>query len=182
MLLTKDQQFLLGVLRETGWMRQDQVLPLMRLYDPTKVQSHCEAILRHLRYAGELISMDDGLICLAECRGKSADRAMLCALDILLALASGPPIQLTSRVLPYKLCFLLEREGGRIDAFAVLPVEPGRESVTGILLTHQPRDVTVLLFLTNLEQHQLLHLPQRHYFVIRQEGRLRFFQGGDARQ
>ena len=82
----------------------------------------------------------------------------------------------------YKLCFLLEREGGRIDAFGVLPVEPGRESITGILLAQQPQDVTVLLFLTSLEQHQLLHLRQRHYFVIRQEGRLRFFKGGDARQ
>ena len=182
MLLTKDQQFLLGVLRETGWMRRDQVLPLMRLYDPTKVQSHCEAILRYLRYAGELIPMDDGLICLAERREKAVNHEMLCALDILLALASGPPIQLTSRVPPYTLRFLLEREGGRIDAFAVLPVEPGRESITGILLAQQPQDVTVLLFLTNLEQHRLLHLRQRHYFIIRQEGRLRFFKGGDARK
>ena len=49
MLLTKDQQYLLGVLRETGWMRRDQVLPLMRLYDSAKEQSHCEAILRLLR-------------------------------------------------------------------------------------------------------------------------------------
>ena len=172
MLLTKDQRFLLGVLRETGWMRRDQLLPLMRLYDPAKVQSHC----------GELIPMDDGLICLAELRGKGVDHAMLCALDILLSLASGPPIQLTSRVPPYKLCFLLEREGGRIDAFAVLPVEPGRESITDILLAQQPQNVTVLLFLTSLEQHQLLHLRQRHYFVVRQDGRLRFFKGGEASQ
>lgn len=182
MLLTKDQQFLLGVLRETGWMRRDQVLPLMRLYDHTKAPAHCEAILRHLRYAGELIPMGDGLICLAELRGKGADHEMLCALDILLSLASGPPIQMTSRLPPYKLCFLLEREGGRIDAFAVLLVEPGRESMIGSLLAQQPQDVTVLLFLTSLEQHNLLHLRQRHYFVIRQEGRLRFFRGGDARQ
>lgn len=163
-------------------MRRDQLLSLMRLYDPTKVQSHCEAILRHLRYAGELIPMDDGLICLAELRGKGVDHAMLCALDILLSLASGPPIQLTSRVPPYKLCFLLEREGGRIDAFAVLPVEPGRESITDILLAQQPQDVTVLLFLASLEQNQLLHLRQRHCFVVRQDGRLRFFKGGEASQ
>lgn len=182
MLLTKDQQFLLSVLRETGWMRRDQVLPLMRLYDPAKAQSHCEAILRHLRYAGELIPMDDGMICLAELRGEGADHEMLCALDILLSLASGPPLQLKSRVPPYKLCFLLEREGGRIGAFAVLPVEPGRESIIGILLAQQPQNVTVLLFLTSLEQCQLLRLSQRHYFVIRQDGKLRFFKGGDARQ
>ena len=76
---------------------------------------------------------------------------MLCALDILLSLAVGPPLQLTSRRPPYKLCFLLERgrESGKIDAFAVLPVEPGREQLVSILLAQQSQDVTVLLSLSD---------------------------------
>lgn len=84
----------------------------------------------------------------------------------------------------YKLCFLLERgrESGKIDAFAVLPVEPGREQLVSILLAQQSQDVTVLLSLSDLEQHRLLHINQRHYFVIRKEGRLRFFKGGEASQ
>ena len=89
-----------------------------------------------------------------------------------------------SRRPPYKLCFLLERgrESGKIDAFAVLPVEPGREQLVSILLAQQSQDVTVLLSLSDLEQHRLLHINQRHYFVIRKEGRLRFFKGGEASQ
>ena len=147
MLLTNDQRFLLDILREVRYMRLDQILPLMRLRDPAKAKSHCEAILRYLRYAGELL-------------------------------------QLTSRRPPYKLCFLLERgrESGKIDAFAVLPVEPGREQLVSILLAQQSQDVTVLLSLSDLEQHRLLHINQRHYFVIRKEGRLRFFKGGEASQ
>ena len=166
MLLTNDQRFLLDILREVRYMRLDQILPLMRLRDPAKAKSHCEAILRYLRYAGELVP------------------EMLCALDILLSLAVGPPLQLTSRRPPYKLCFLLERgrESGKIDAFAVLPVEPGREQLVSILLAQQSQDVTVLLSLSDLEQHRLLHINQRHYFVIRKEGRLRFFKGGEASQ
>lgn len=182
MLLTNDQRFLLGILREVRCMRRDQLLPLMRLHDPSKATSHCEAILRYLRYAGELVPMGDNLICLAEFRGKEPDPEMLCALDILLSLAISPPLQLTSRRPPYKLCFLLERESGRIDSFAVLPVEPGREQLVSILLTQQSQDVTVLLLLADLEQHRLLHIHQRHYFVIRKEGRLRFFKGGEASQ
>lgn len=182
MLLTKDQRFLLSILRETGYMRRAQVLPLMRLYDPSKQEPHCEAILRHLRYAGELIPVGEDLLCLAELRERKPDEEMLRALDILLALAAGPPIQITSRKAPYKLCFLLERENGRVDLFGILPVEPGREQISCILLAQQPKDVTVLFDLSSLEQHRLLQIPQRHYFVVRQDGRLRFFKGGDAGQ
>lgn len=165
MLLTNDQRFLLDILREVRYMRLDQILPLMRLRDPAKAKSHCEAILRYLRYAGELVPVGDDLVCLAEFRGQEADPEMLCALDILLSLAVGPPLQLTSRRPPYKLCFLLERgrESGKIDAFAVLPVEPGREQLVSILLAQQSQDVTVLLSLSDLEQHRLLHINQRHY-------------------
>lgn len=182
MLLTSDQQFLLSILREVRYMRLDQILPLMRLYDPSKAKHHCEAMLRYLRYAGELVPVGDNLVCLAEFRGQEADPEMLCSLDILLSLAVSPPLQLTSRRPPYKLCFLLEREIGKIDAFAVLPVEPGREQLVSILLAQQSQDVTVLLFLSDLGQHRLLHIQQRHYFVIQKEGRLRFFKGGEASQ
>ena len=163
MLLTNDQRFLLDILREVRYMRLDQILPLMRLRDPAKAKSHCEAILRYLRYAGELVPVGDDLVCLAEFRGQEADPEMLCALDILLSLAVGPPLQLTSRRPPSKLCFLLER-------------------LVSILLAQQSQDVTVLLSLSDLEQHRLLHINQRHYFVIRKEGRLRFFKGGEASQ
>ena len=79
MLLTNDQRFLLDILREVRYMRLDQILPLMRLRDPAKAKSHCEAILRYLRYAGELVPVGDDLVCLAEFRGQEADPEMLCA-------------------------------------------------------------------------------------------------------
>lgn len=181
MLLTKDQRFLLSILRETGYMRRSQVLSLMRLYDPAKAAHHCDAILRHLRYAGELVPIGEDLICLAEIRERKPDGEMLRALDILLALATGPPLQITGRKPPYKLCFLLEREDQRLDLFGVLPVEPGREQITCILLEQQPQDMTVLLEVSSLEQYRLLHIHQRHYFVVWQDGRPRFFKGGETR-
>ena len=111
MLLTNDQRFLLDILREVRYMRLDQILPLMRLRDPAKAKSHCEAILRYLRYAGELVPVGDDLVCLAEFRGQEADPEMLCALDILLSLAVGPPLQLTSRRPPYKSASCWSGEG-----------------------------------------------------------------------
>ena len=182
MLLTKDQRFLRSILRETGFIRIGQILPLMRLYAPEKEPHQCEAILRCLRYAGELVPTGGDAVCLPDLRGREPDEEMLRALDMLLALADRPPLQLTSRRQPYKLCFLLERDGVRIDTFAVFPVAPGREQVACILLAQQPQDVTVLLDLASLEQHRLLHIRQRHYFAVQQDGRFRFFKGGDASQ
>lgn len=182
MLLTNDQRYLLSILRETGYMRRTQILPLMRLYNPAKAEPHCEAILRHLRYAGELIPVGEDLVCLAELRERGPDEEMLRAVDILLALATGPPLQIAGRKPPYKLCFLLERGDGRIDPFGVMPVEPGREQLACILLAQQPQDMTALLDLSSLEQHRLLQIHQRHYFVVWQDGRPRFFKGGDTGQ
>ena len=34
MLLTEDQKFFLPILRETGWLRVNQVLPLLRIREP----------------------------------------------------------------------------------------------------------------------------------------------------
>ena len=178
MLLTRDQQFFLSILRETGYMRRDQILPLLRLHDPAKEQRHCDAILR--RYAGELTPLGEDFVCLPEYRETHPDSDMLWALDILLALASGPPLQITGRKPPYKLCFLLAREDGRFDPFAVIPVEPGREQLTCVLLSQQSRDMTLLLALHHLDQHRMLKVNQRHYFVVRQDGRPRFFKGGEA--
>lgn len=136
MLLTNDQRFLLDILQKVHYMRPDQIFPLMRLRDPAKAKSHCEAILRYLRYTRELVPVGDDLVCLAEFRGQEADPEMLCTLNILLSLVVGPPLQLTDRRSSYKPYFLLERgrESRKIDAFAVLPVEPGREQLVSILL------------------------------------------------
>ena len=41
---------------------------------------------------------------------------------------------------------------------------------------------TFLLYLDALDQHRRLILHRDHYFVVEQEGRLRFFKGGEARR
>ena len=50
MNLTEDQRYLLSILRETGFIRLDQVLPLLRINEPRKEPSHAEAMPRRLRY------------------------------------------------------------------------------------------------------------------------------------
>lgn len=170
MYLFEDQKFFLSVLRQTDFIRPDQALPLLRLFDPRKTQGQTEALIRQLRYAGEL-AFSGQLLCSPE---------MLEALDILLAL-SGRRLLEVSRNPPCKLSFLLQRGEDWIDSYAVMIVRQGHEREASLLLNQLAPETTLLLRLDDLGQHGALTVRQSCYFVVRQAGKLRFYKGGEAR-
>ena len=139
MYLFEDQKFFLSVLRQTDFIRPDQALPLLRLFDPRKTQGQTEALIRQLRYAGEL-AFSGQLLCSPE---------MLEALDILLAL-SGRRLLEVSRNPPCKLSFLLQRGEDWIDSYAVMIVRQGYEREASLLLNQLAPETTLLLRLDDL--------------------------------
>ena len=52
--LTEDQRYFMDILETAGFVRTDQVLPLLRINEPQKELKHVEAILCRLRYLGRL--------------------------------------------------------------------------------------------------------------------------------
>ena len=54
MTLTEEQSGFLSILRETGFIRRDQVLPPLRLHTPKKTAEQAEGLLRRLAYLGRL--------------------------------------------------------------------------------------------------------------------------------
>ena len=179
MTLTEEQRFFLSILRETGFIRGDQVLPLLRLYAPKKTAEQAEGLLRRLAYLGRLVRLPVGMIAIPELRERSPDGERLLALDILLALAPARVLRV-SAPRPYALCFALERQDGWLDHFAVAPVPVGHEAQVSQLLEAEPRNYVFLLALEHMEQYREVRLTRTHYFVLRQNGRLRFYKGGEA--
>ena len=172
MRLEGDQSFFMTILRETGFIRADQVLPLLRTQEPWKEPHQAEAMLRRLRYLGLLVPVGSGLIALPELRKAAADREMLLALDTLLALEPEKLLQI-SACPPYKLRFLIQR-GKTLDFFAVMTVPDGHEARVCQLLQAEPRKDTFLLLLDRPEQHARIILDRSYYLVLQQDGRLRF--------
>lgn len=66
MTLTEEQSGFLSILRETGFVRRDQVLPLLRLHTPKKTAEQAEGLLRRLAYLGRLVRLPDGTLALLE--------------------------------------------------------------------------------------------------------------------
>lgn len=182
MYLTDDQQFFLSILRETGCVRRDQVLPLLRLYERGKQPHQADAMLRQLRYLGRVVPGEDRIVRLPGHRDSGRDGEVLLALDALIALAPKRLLQLSGRSEHYPLCFLLERRDGWADHFAFLTIPPGQEARISQLVQAEPVDYVFLLYLEALEQHRGVHLLRSHYFLIKQDGVLRFFKGGEARR
>lgn len=179
MNLTEDQRYFLSILRETGFIRPDQVLPLLRINEPRKELNHAEALLRRLRYLGLLARSEGGLICLPELQHESPDGEILLSLDTLLALRPERLLQVSVQP-PYKLCFLLQRSDGWIDYFAVMPVAEGHETRISQLLQAERKNYVFLLPLENIEQHRKIVLSKRHFFVLQQDAHLRSYKGGEA--
>lgn len=179
MNLSEDQRYFMSILRETGFLRPDHVLPLLRINEPGKEPGHAEAMLRRLRYLGLLSRSGDGLVCLPELRNDAPDRERLFAVDILLALSPAKLLQVSVRP-PYALCFLLERAGGHVDPFAVMPVPLGHEERVSQLLQAEAGGFVFLLPLERMEQYHQITLTRSHYFVLRQGEHLKFYKGGEA--
>lgn len=169
----------MSVLRVTGFVRMDQVLPLLRIYEPHKELNHAEAMLRRLRYLGLLTAAGEGMISLPKLRCEAPDWETLFSLDILLALKPEKLLQVSVQP-PYKLCFLLQRPDGWIDYFAVMPVELGHETRICQLLQAEPKQYVFLLPLEDAAQHLKIRLTRSHFFILRQGDGLRFYKGGEA--
>ena len=107
MTLTEEQRGFLSILREAGFIRRDQVLPLLRLHTPKKTAEQAEGLLRRLAYLGRLVRLPDGRLALPELREGLPDAARLLALDILLALAPAKLLQVSA---PRNYVFLLPLE------------------------------------------------------------------------
>lgn len=177
--LTEDQRYFMSILRETGFIRLDQVLPLLRISEPDKEPGHAGAMLRRLQYLGLLTKAGEDMVCMPGVRNELPNRERFLALDVLLALKPERLLQVSVRP-PYPLCFLLQRADGRIDHFATMPVPMGHEGRISRLLQAEPGEYVFLLLLEGVGQHREIRLARDHFFVLRQGGSFRFYKGGDA--
>lgn len=179
MSLSEDQRYFMSILRETGVIRLDQVLPLLRINEPQKEPSHAGAMLRRLQYLGLLTKAGEDVICLPKLRNEPPNRERLLALDVLLALRPAQLLQVSVQP-PYPLSFLVQRADGWADFFAVMPVPMGQEAQISQLLQAEARNHVFLLLLDSVEQHRQITLARNHFFVLRQGGNFRFYKGGEA--
>ena len=101
---------------------------------------------------------------------------MLAAVDVMLDIAGGNLLAVSSDKPPIKLRFLTETVAG-IHTYAIAIVPHGMESTIAPLVGSFALGDTLLLLLERMEQRDAFRLSGPHFFVVREGGSLQYFQG-----
>jgi len=177
---TPEQDLIMQVLQQTGRLRTDQVLRLMRGKYPKAEPRHAEKNLRQLRYMGKLIFQDDGTVSLPY--SPAVDDFMLDAVSVMLDVADGAPSAVSAAKKPYLLSFLalMGPNKDRLTGFGILPVPDGEEKQALLLAQSSDLPHVPVFLLAGEHQQKLLTLSRRHYFALRRDGRFQYREGGGA--
>lgn len=173
MLLTKQQEFYLRTVQEFRCLRFDQLHTLLRTkFHIPGVEdvnaTHMAAMLRQLRYGNWRICAESGFVFID---GEGPNARLLEAIDIMLELTGGAPLDFqVSHRGPVLLQFSIEAELLRLFSVAELSAVARPPDI-------ERRKMERIIWISESGRlPDLLELPSKQFFAIRQEdGTHRFY-------
>ena len=175
MLISKQQKFMLDVLRRLGCVRKRQLTALLeRAFFPegkTAPPGFVDTLLRQLRYGNIDLRAEEDVIFLP---GKRPNARLLEAIDVMLELSDARPLDYwTDEKEPVLLRFSVD--GRRVSLFAVLHAD----SFMGADIRAPPAfgpTVRLVILLSGEIIPPALPVPNTQFYALRQkDGSHRFF-------
>ena len=175
MLLSKQQRYVLDVLRRLGCVRENQLEALLkaRFFPPEKAvpPGLLEAMLRQFRCGNIELRRQDDVIFLPE---KAPDARLLEAIDVMLELSGAVPSDFWAEAMGVVL-LRFSVAGRRISLFAVLHagdlINPDARSPPAV-----SRAERVVVLLPGDSTPPALSIPNTVFYALRQkDGSHRFF-------
>lgn len=169
MLLSKPQKELLGLLRQFGTVREDQMKQLLRQHYSNL---HFDTIV-HQMLCGGLIRRENGY--LFEQSGV-LNPAMESAVDVMLLLEPEHIEMMQKGTDPFALTFFKERQE-KLWRYDICIADPGREAILCAALENINHKYRMIVFvLQSLEQQKELIIPCEHCFALKENGKYRFYK------
>lgn len=177
---TPQQDLIMQVLEQTGVLRTEHVLRLLRGGDPKAEPWQAEKQLRQLRYMGKLVFRDEKTISLPE--RPAEDPATLTAVSAMLDISENAPTSVSTKRKPYLLTFLalMGPKKDRLTGFGVLPVPEGGEQQAMLMAQASDLPHIPVFLLSGEQQQKTISFPHRCYLALYRGGRLRYREGGGA--
>lgn len=170
MLLSKQQKFILDVLRTLNCVRRRQLHALVRgrfQGDSFQItQARMDAMLRQLRMGTFDVRMDDELVWLSNAQ---SDVRRLEAIDVMIELTEGKPQVISASAEPPRL--LRFAYGDKLRSFTVASLDTAPAE-----LLERGKTERIIWIADSGEASQGLALPPKHFFAARQpDGSHRFY-------
>lgn len=183
MILTMEQERFLRILNEPHFLTMKQALVILKAMNPGKTQYHLDHMLSRLHYCRKLLVEGEYIfeagLALPGKTHVEPDKAMQIAVDVMLDLSKGK-IACCTASSPCLLKFICSGSGA---CYAIVPLPDGAEAATCLMLEQQRMDKNwTLIFLAEhiSQRKKLKAIPVRHYFAILEDGKIRYFRGGES--
>jgi hypothetical protein len=175
-LLTPHHRLILGILEKTGVMSLAHIEALLAATGADIKPDYVKRLVSQLAHMQKIYPATDGIVAASHPINAPPDADMLAAVDIMLDVSGGRPLALKRGTPPYKLCFLAEAECG-IGSYAVIAAETGREIELNFALEGMRDEKRVIvLILENERQSKKLTIKSPHFFAIRENEKIRYFE------
>lgn len=179
MMLSVQQRFILDALRNLGCIRRDQLLVLtrekFRRDDLVISERRMDAMLRQLRYGMGDFRLEGDLVKLSQ---SSPDAQRLEAIDVMLELTRGSPLDFNARLRrPVLLQFTWEQSAGAARPFTVAAMPDMETERTERLAQYRRARV---IWLCEGGPPDGLTLPDKHFIAVRNPDGTHGFYGAPA--
>ena len=167
MLLSKTQKTILQLLRNFGGMKEQMLLTLCGEPNKFDVCIHqLESFGKVIRY-GEYICDENKRIC---------SREIETALEVLIALEAHK-CDYIKGVSPISLIFFKERDN-KLLRYDICVIKKDKEmSISAVLETIPTKSRVTVFVLEDLSQRELLSVPQKHIFAVKENQNYHFYKG-----
>jgi hypothetical protein len=173
-LTTPEQERLYTIIDKTGCMTTAQAERILPQKNPDAPESFSARVLRQLQYQQKVRFVSESVLTLPHLVERAPDRDMLAAVDIMLDITNGAPMDMSVKTPPFKLCFLAE-QNGQIGSYGIIIAVPGNERRLNFQLEGTERR-TVIFLLTSPKQSEKIQTTLPHYFAVADCGKYRYFK------
>lgn len=174
MLLTKQQQYILGVVQKLGSVSRRQLATLVRTHfcqqHPDMAEHLTDVLLRQMRFGNIDLRLEGNMVTLPHIR---ADPRLPEAVDVMLELSVGAPLDFSAHQ-PTPVLLRFTTEGKRINLFTVV------SSTTELIQSMFGPTERVIVLHDGDGRPDRFPVANRHFYAVPQaDGTHRFFSSDD---
>ncbi len=174
MLLTRQQQYILEVAQKLGSVSRRQLALLLRARycreHPDMAEHLTDVLLRQMRFGNIDLRLEGDLVTLPHIR---ADPRLSEAVDVMLELSGGAPLDFSAREQP-PILLRFTTEGKRISLFAVVC------SAANLPPAMFGPTERIIFLHTGANRAERLPIANKHFYAVPQaDGTHRFFSSDD---
>ena len=159
-LISQDQMNILRILEKTRLLTVAQALRIVRAANERATEPYSLRLLQQLRYMQKIRFESEDIIALPDIVKRDVARDILAAVDVMLDISDGAPLDIGGESTPFALRFLTD-DGERVGSYGIIVVPPNGEARVNFQIEEVSTNAyTIIFLLADHMQRELIKTSQ----------------------